>query len=77
VATATVLAIGPEARRWLPWGAMAGALAALLALALALRLLPGAVGVVSGLAAAVACAALVLGAAWLAGSGLREAARHN
>lgn len=77
VAAATVLAIGPEAWRWLPWGVMAGALAALLALALVLTLLPNAISVVAGLAAAAACAALVLGVAWLAGSGLREAARHN
>ena len=77
VAAATVFAIGPQARHWLPWGVMAGALAALLALALGLTLLPGAIGVVSGLAAAAACAALVLGVAWLAGGGLREAARHN
>jgi putative peptidoglycan lipid II flippase len=77
VAAATVFAIGSQALRWLPWGVLAGALAALLALALALTLLPGAIGVVSGLAAAAACAAAVLGVSWLAGSGLREAARHN
>ena len=72
IATVTVLAIGPDARRWLPWGALAGALAALLALALALALLPAPASIASGLALAVICAALVLGCAWLAGSGLRK-----
>jgi putative peptidoglycan lipid II flippase len=72
IATVTVLAIGPDARRWLPWGALAGALAPLLALALALALLPGPPSIVSGLALAALCAALVLGCAWLAGSGLRK-----
>ena len=77
VAAATVVAIGPDARRWLPWGVLAAALAALLVLAAALSLVPGSVGVLPGLALAAACAALVLGVSWLAGSGLREAARHN
>ena len=72
VAAATVFAIGPDARHWLPWGVLAGSLAALLMLALGLTLLPGPVGVVAGLALAAACAALVLGASWLAGSGLRK-----
>jgi hypothetical protein len=39
--------------------------------------LPGAAGVPAGLAAAVISAALVLGAAWLAAGGLRNASRHN
>jgi hypothetical protein len=77
VAAATVLAIGPQARRWLPWGSLAGSLAALLALASALAWLPGAAGIVPGLAIAAAGAAFVLGASWLAARGLREAARHN
>ena len=77
VAAATVFAIGPEALRWLPWGVLAGPLAALLALALALTLLPGAISVLSGLAMAAACAAVVLAVSWLAGSGLRQASRHN
>ena len=77
VAAATVVAIGPQARRWLPWQVLAGALAALLALAAALTLLPSAIGLVSGLLAAAACAAVVLAVSWLAGSGLRQAARHN
>ena len=77
VAVATVVAIGPDLRRSLPWPVLGGSLASLLALALVLALLPGALGVVAGLAAAAACAALVLGVAWLAGGGLRAAARHN
>jgi peptidoglycan biosynthesis protein MviN/MurJ (putative lipid II flippase) len=77
VAVGTVLAIGPQVRSWLPWGPLAAALAALLVLTLALTVLPGAPGVPAGLAAAAACAALVMGAAWLAGSGLRNPSRHN
>lgn len=77
VAASTVAAIGQQARAWLPWGVLAGALAALLALAWALPLLPGSIGVAPGLAAAVASGAIVLGVAWLASSGLRQAARHN
>ena len=77
VAAATVFAIGPEALRWLPWGVLAGPLAALLALALALTLLPSAISVLSGLVMAAACAAGVLAVSWLAGSGLRQASRHN
>jgi peptidoglycan biosynthesis protein MviN/MurJ (putative lipid II flippase) len=77
VAAATVFAIGPQARRWLPWRALAGAFATLIVLALALTLLPAVVGVAAGLAVAAACAAAVLGVSWLAGSGLREAARDN
>jgi putative peptidoglycan lipid II flippase len=77
VAVVTVFATGPEVLRRLPWGVLAGSLASLLVLAIGLTLLPGAPGVVSGLAAAAACTALVLGVAWLAGSGLRTAARHN
>ncbi len=77
VAVATVLAIGPQAARWLPWGVLAGSLAALLALEVALAWLPGASGIVPGLAMAAAGAAFVLGASWLAARGLRGAARHN
>ena len=80
VAAASVLAIGPQALRWLPWGVMAGPLAALMAVALALRLSPGttgAIGVTVSLAIAVACATLVLAVAWLAGSGLRDTSRDN
>ena len=71
VAVATVLAIGPDARRWLPWGPLAGSLAALLLLALGLALLPAPASVVAGLALGAACAGLVLGSAWLAGRKLR------
>ncbi len=72
VAVATVMAIGVDARRWLPWRALAGSLAALLALALGLAQLPAPPGLVAGLALAAFCAALVLASAWLAGSGLRR-----
>ena len=72
VAAATVAAIGPDARRWLPWGGLAASLAALLLLALALAVLPTPAGVLAGLALAAACAAFVLGTSWLAGSGLRK-----
>ena len=77
VAAATVVAIGPQARRWLPWGVLSGALAALLALAAVLTQLPRAIGMVSGLVAAAASAIVVLAVSWLAGRGLRQAARHN
>ena len=72
VATAMMFAMGPAARHWLPWRALAGSLAALLVLALALTLLPDVVGVGLGLATAAVCAALVLGTAWLAGGTLRH-----
>ncbi|MDB5942472.1 MAG: virulence factor family protein [Ramlibacter sp.] len=72
VAAVAVIAIGPDAWRWLPWGVLAGSLAALLVLALALALLPAPGTVVSGLAVAAACAALVLGSSWLAGARLRS-----
>ena len=77
VAAATVLAIGPQARLWLPWRVLAAALTSLLVLAAALSLVPGSISLVPGLALAAACGALVLGVSWLAASGLREAASHN
>ncbi|MFC5498797.1 lipid II flippase MurJ [Caenimonas terrae] len=77
VAAATVVALGPQVRQWLPWGVLAAALAVLLGLTLAVRLLPVPASIVPGLALAVAAACAVLGASWLAGSGLRAAARDN
>jgi putative peptidoglycan lipid II flippase len=77
VAVAMVVAIGPDARRWLPWGVLAAPLAALLVLAVALRLLPVPAGMVPGLALAALCASLVLGSSWLASARLREGPADN
>ena len=57
VAASTVLAIGPDARRWVPWDVRLAHSPRCVALALALALLPAPGGVASGLALA-ACAPL-------------------
>lgn len=72
VALATLLGLGPHARRWLPWRSLAASLAALGVVAGGLLLLPVPAGIVPGLALAAGCAGLVLATAWLASSGLRQ-----
>jgi putative peptidoglycan lipid II flippase len=73
VAVASILAMGPDARRWLPWRGLAAPLVALLLVAVALAFLPPATSVAAGLALAVASAALVLSAGWLGSRELRIA----
>jgi hypothetical protein len=73
VAIATVLAMGSDARRWLPFKTMGVSLLALLVLAAALSLLPGDLGMAQGLAAALLCGVLVLGSSWVADGGSRRA----
>ena len=73
VAIATVLAMGGNARRWLPFKTMGVSLLALLVLAAALSLLPGDFGMAQSLATALLCGVLVLGSSWVAGGGSRWA----
>lgn len=77
VAIVSLFAIGPEARRWLPWRVPAVSLAMLLVLAFALTRLPQASSIVAGLGLASVCAGLVLASAWLAHAGLRKGGAHN
>jgi peptidoglycan biosynthesis protein MviN/MurJ (putative lipid II flippase) len=77
VAAATVIAVGAQARRWLPWRVLGGSLAMLLVLAFGLPLLPASGSVPLGLVVAAVCAGLVLATAWLAGPELRPGAAHN
>ncbi|MCY7319962.1 MAG: hypothetical protein LH617_14780 [Ramlibacter sp.] len=77
VATVSVLAMGRQGRRWLPWGVMAAALAALLLVAATLALLPAPATIGPGLLAAALCASVVLATAWLASAGQRKARLDN
>jgi putative peptidoglycan lipid II flippase len=74
VATILVVALGAEARAWLPVRAMVISLLCLLALAAAALQLPAlATGWVTGLALAAVAAALVLAATWWGSGDLRAA----
>ena len=80
VAVVTLAAIGPQARRWLPWGVLCASLAVLLLLALGLRLAPAPAAGFSGLgglAIGALCAGLVLAAAWLAAPAAGLTRSHN
>jgi peptidoglycan biosynthesis protein MviN/MurJ (putative lipid II flippase) len=77
VALVTLYAIGPGARRWLPWDVVAGSLAPLLLIAVGMALLPAPQGIAAGLALALLCAAAVLAGAWLAGHALRKGGAHQ
>ena len=66
VALVSVLAIGPEARRHLPWSVFTASAGVLLLLASGLAWLPPGEGLAAGLALAAACAGVVLATGWLA-----------
>lgn len=79
VASVALLALGREARHWLPWRGMCVALAGLLALTAAslgnALPLPAPASLVQGLAAAAISATLVVTISWWGSRDLREALR--
>lgn len=77
VAVVMLVAIGPAARRWLPWGVLCASFAALLLLALGMRFVPAPAADLPGLAVGGSCVGLVLAAAWLAASAGGLTRSHN
>lgn len=73
VAAVVLAAIGPQARSWLPWRAMAISLLCLLVLAGLAARLPAPVGLWPGLVLAGLAGALVMAATWWGSADLRAA----